>query len=207
MEPFFAMTRLKQPTTRELQRQDTFNRVFEAALSEFRRVGVEKATVSEICRQAGVAKGTFFFHFPTKDHVLLARQQRISEAMGQRIAIELADVRDARVFLQRLTTIVLEEHQAVGDLELVRQINLAIVRQGGMRQLGVRQTAFGVALAAQIRRLQRAGAIKSGVNAARLADCLRLSFFGFLVNPQSSFETSRPQLALLTKLLAESLLA
>lgn len=199
------MTRPKRPTTRELQRQGTFNRVFEAALSEFRRVGVEEATVSEICRQAGVAKGTFFFHFPTKDHVLLARQQRISEAMARRIATELEDVPDARVFLQRLTAIVLEEHQAVGDLELVRQINLAIVRQSGDPQLGVRQTAFGVALATQIRRLQRAGVIKARVDAARLADCLRLSFFGFLVDPQSSLGSRRPQLALLTKLLAEAL--
>ncbi|HLS79979.1 MAG TPA: TetR/AcrR family transcriptional regulator [Steroidobacter sp.] len=200
------MNHPKRPTARELQRQDTFNRVFEAALSEFRRVGVEKATVREICLRAGVAKGTFFFHFPTKDHVLLARQQRISEAMAQRIATELTDAPDAKVFLQRLTAIVLEEHQAVGDLELVRQINLAIVRQGGLPQLGVKHTAMGVALAAQIRRLQRAGVIRSGVDAARLADCLRLSFFGFLLNPQSSFETSRPQLALLTSLLAEALL-
>lgn len=196
----------KPPTRRELQRQDTFNRVFDAALSEFRRVGVEQATVSEICLRAGVAKGTFFFHFPTKDHVLLARQRRISDAMARRIATELDDVPDARVFLQRLTAIVLEEHQAVGDLELVRQINLAIVRQGGDPRLGVRQTAFGITLARQIRRLQRAGVVRSGVHAARLADCLRLSFFGFLVNPESSFETSRPQLALLTKLLAEALL-
>ncbi|MGD9598260.1 MAG: TetR/AcrR family transcriptional regulator [Steroidobacteraceae bacterium] len=201
------MNRRASPTKRELQREDTFQRVFDAALAEFRRVGVEKATVSEICRRAGVAKGTFFFHFPTKDHVLLARQQEISDAMARRIATELDDVSDARAFLQRLTAIVLEEHQAVGDLDLVRQINLAIVRQGGVPQLGVRQTPFGVTLAAQIRRLQRAGVIRSGVDAARLTDCLRLSFFGFLLNPQSSFETSRPQLALLTGLIAEGLLA
>lgn len=201
------MTRAKPPTARALQRQDTFNRVFEAALSEFRRVGVEKATVSEICRRAGVAKGTFFFHFPTKDHVLLARQQRISEAMARRITDELGEVSDVRVFLQRLTAIVLEEHQAIGDLELVREINLAILRHGGDPQLGVRQTAFGVALAAQIRRLQQAKVIRPGVDAARLTDCLRMSFFGFLVNPQSSFQTGRPQLALLTKLLAEALAA
>lgn len=199
------MTCPKPPTARTLQRRDTFSRVYEAALSEFRRVGVEQATVSEICRRAGVAKGTFFFHFPTKDHVLLARQQRISEAMAERISAELQDVPDARAFLQRLTKIVMEEHQAVGDVELVRQINLAIVRLGGVPRLGVGHTAFGVALARQIGRLQREGVIRSGVNAARLADCLRLSFFGFLLNPQSSFETSRRQLALLTKLLAEAL--
>ncbi|MFO1466073.1 MAG: hypothetical protein U1F35_06490 [Steroidobacteraceae bacterium] len=139
--------------------------------------------------------------------MLLARQQRISETMAQRITTELGDVSDIRVFLRRLTVIVLEEHQAIGDLELVRQINLAIVRHGGDSRLGIRQTAFGIALAAQIRRLQRTGIVRSGMSAFRLADCMRLSFFGFLLNPHSSLETSRPQLAVLTRLLADALRA
>ena len=202
-----SMTSSKPPTSRELQRKETYVRVYEAALTEFRRVGVDQARVSAICQQAGVAKGTFFFHFPTKDHVLLERQRKISEAMARRIEIELNDVSDARKFLGRLTAIVLEEHQAVGDLELVRQINLAIVRQGGAQQLGIEHSAFGAALSAQIRRLQKAGVLRKGIDAQKLADTLRLSFFGFLVNPRSSFKTSRPRIALLTGLLAESLAA
>jgi AcrR family transcriptional regulator len=198
---------VKPPTNRELQRQETFIRVYEAALGEFRRVGVEQARVSEICQRAGVAKGTFFFHFPTKDHVLLERQRRISEAMAERIDRELSAVANAKAFLGRLTEIVLEEHQAVGDLELVRQINLAIVRQGGAQRLGIEHTAFGTALSAQIRHLQQQGILRKGIDAAKLADTLRLSFFGFLVNPQSSFDTSRPRIALLTSLLADSLTA
>ena len=51
-------------TLRDLQRQETFERLYETALAEFHRVGVDAARVSEICRQAKVAKGTFFFHFP-----------------------------------------------------------------------------------------------------------------------------------------------
>ena len=34
------MTRRKPPTKRELQREDTYQRVFDAALGEFRRVGL-----------------------------------------------------------------------------------------------------------------------------------------------------------------------
>ncbi|CAB1369400.1 TetR/AcrR family transcriptional regulator [Denitratisoma oestradiolicum] len=197
---------MKQPTSRELQRQETFARVYETALEEFRRVGVDQTKVSEICLRAKVAKGTFFFHFPTKDHVLLERQRRISEAMAERIEHELSEAADAKVFLARLTDIVLEEHQAVGDLELVRQINLAIVRQGGSQRLSIVHTAFGNALSAQIRHLQQRGVLRKGIDAAKLADTLRLSFFGFLVNPQSSFDTSRPRIALLTSLLAEALM-
>ncbi|TWO80303.1 hypothetical protein CBW56_10865 [Denitratisoma oestradiolicum] len=198
--------KVKQPTSRELQRQETFARVYETALEEFRRVGVDQTKVSEICLRAKVAKGTFFFHFPTKDHVLLERQRRISEAMAERIEHELSEAADAKVFLARLTDIVLEEHQAVGDLELVRQINLAIVRQGGSQRLSIVHTAFGNALSAQIRHLQQRGVLRKGIDAAKLADTLRLSFFGFLVNPQSSFDTSRPRIALLTSLLAEALM-
>lgn len=199
------MTPVKPPTQRDLQRQETFERVYETALAEFRRVGVDAARVSEICRQAAVAKGTFFFHFPTKDHVLLERQRRISAAMAERIERELGDAVDARSFLNRLIDIVLSEHQAIGDLELVRQINLAIVRQGGAQRLGVESTAFGGALTRQIKHLQQQGVLRKGIDAARLADTLRLSFFGFLLNPLSSFDTSRPRIALLAGLLAESL--
>ena len=33
--------------------------------------GYDAVAVSEICGQAGVSKGTFFYYFPTKDHLLL----------------------------------------------------------------------------------------------------------------------------------------
>lgn len=201
------MPSVKSPNSRDLQRQETFVRVYEAALEEFRRVGVDKARVSDICQLAGVAKGTFFFHFPTKDDVLLERQRQISEAMADRIERELGQVKDAREFLGGLTAIVLEEHQAVADLELVRQINLAIIRQAGSPSLGAQHTAFGAALSSQIRRLQQSGVLKKDVDPVHLADCLRLSFFGFLVNPRSSFETSRPRIALLTSLLSDALAA
>lgn len=195
------------PTLRDLQRQETFERLYETALAEFHRVGVDAARVSEICRQAGVAKGTFFFHFPTKDHVLLERQRRLSKAMAERIERELADVPDAKAFLGQLIDIVLSEHQAIGDLELVRLINLAIVRQGGTQRLSVQHTAFGNALTRQIRHLQQQGVLRKGIDATKLADTLRLSFFGFLLNPVSSLDTSRPRIALLANLLSDALTA
>ncbi len=46
--------------------------LYEAALTQFRTAGYEDASVAAICKAAGVAKGTFFNHFPTKAHVLAA---------------------------------------------------------------------------------------------------------------------------------------
>lgn len=196
---------LKGATSRDRQRRDTFVRVFDAAIAEFERVGVEKARVSDICHAAGVAKGTFFFHFATKDDVLLERQRHISEAMANRIGKELGEVATASAFIQRLVAIVLEEHAAVGDPELVRQINLAIVRRAGSPMLGAQHTAFGTALTAQIRQLVQAGVLRNDVDPVQLADCLRLSLFGFMLGPQFAPKNSSATMKLLGSLLGGAL--
>lgn len=53
--------------TGKLERRD---RLYEAALDLFREQGYENTTVDQITRRAGLAKGTFFNYFPTKDSVL-----------------------------------------------------------------------------------------------------------------------------------------
>jgi TetR/AcrR family transcriptional regulator, repressor for uid operon len=74
-----------KPNGREVQRQETRQRVYTAAVAEFRRVGIAAADVSVIASEAGVARGTFYFHFPAKEHVL-AELERHEEA---RLAAQL----------------------------------------------------------------------------------------------------------------------
>jgi AcrR family transcriptional regulator len=57
-------------TPRKRQRLETRKKVYQAALSVFRRDGVNEARIEDIVKLAGVANGTFYFHFPTKDDVL-----------------------------------------------------------------------------------------------------------------------------------------
>ena len=64
---------------REAQRQQTRQRVYAAALAEFKRTGMAATDVGDIAAAAGVARGTFYFHFPTKEHVL-AELERHEEA-------------------------------------------------------------------------------------------------------------------------------
>ena len=78
-------TREDKPNGREVQRRETRQRVYTAAVAEFRRVGMAAADVSVIAKEAGVARGTFYFHFPTKEHVL-AELERHEEA---RLAAQL----------------------------------------------------------------------------------------------------------------------
>ncbi len=75
-----------KPNGREAQRQETRQRVYAAAVAEFKRAGMAAADVGVIAKEAGVARGTFYFHFPTKEHVL-AELERHEEA---RLAAQLA---------------------------------------------------------------------------------------------------------------------
>jgi AcrR family transcriptional regulator len=64
---------------REAQRLQTRARVFDAALAEIGRSGLAGADVAAIAAAAGVVRGTFYFHFPTKEHVLV-ELERAEEA-------------------------------------------------------------------------------------------------------------------------------
>lgn len=48
----------------------TVEKIYRIALRRFRTHGFEETPVSAITREADVAKGTFFNHFPTKEHLL-----------------------------------------------------------------------------------------------------------------------------------------
>lgn len=62
---------------RQLAADDTRRRLYVAAVALFSDAGYHATTVDAIAKRAGVAKGTFFVHFATKDAVLvdLVRKQ------------------------------------------------------------------------------------------------------------------------------------
>jgi len=59
-------------------------RIYEAAMAEFERVGVDEARVEDIVREAGVAWGTFFHYFPRKQDVLLESSAQVCVASTRR---------------------------------------------------------------------------------------------------------------------------
>jgi len=51
--------------------EETRTRILEAALRRFANHGYDAASVDEICTDAGVSKGAFYHHFPTKQDIFL----------------------------------------------------------------------------------------------------------------------------------------
>ena len=56
---------------REKKKIETKNKIFEVSGRLFKEKGFENTTVDEITKEAGIAKGTFFNYFSTKEALLL----------------------------------------------------------------------------------------------------------------------------------------
>ncbi|MGB8212350.1 MAG: TetR/AcrR family transcriptional regulator [Anaerolineales bacterium] len=55
--------------------EETRSRILDAAVRRFVMSGYEAASVDDICAEAGVSKGAFYHHFPTKQAIFLALMQ------------------------------------------------------------------------------------------------------------------------------------
>ncbi|WP_053232371.1 TetR/AcrR family transcriptional regulator [Sandaracinus amylolyticus] len=77
--------------SRDEQRERTRRRVYECALDVFRRDGVAPCRIDDITAAAGVSRGSFYFHFPTKEHVLLERMRETEDTICDAIDALPAD--------------------------------------------------------------------------------------------------------------------
>jgi AcrR family transcriptional regulator len=98
------MAAVDKPSAREAKRLQTRERLMGAAIAEFKPTGIAAADVSAIVTAAGVAHGTFFFHFPTKEHVLLELEHREEQRNANDIALAVESVRRAMVEFTKLLT-------------------------------------------------------------------------------------------------------
>jgi len=77
-------------SVRQQQKDETRAKIFAAATQLFAQNGYHATTIADIARAAGVAKGTFFVHFPSKDAVIgaLVRIQTGAARKARHAALE-----------------------------------------------------------------------------------------------------------------------
>ena len=58
-------------TPKQVRTEETKQKIYKAASNILKKKGYAYLTVSNICKVAGVSNGTFFYHFKTKDELLV----------------------------------------------------------------------------------------------------------------------------------------
>jgi AcrR family transcriptional regulator len=96
---------MRTVSSRETQRLETRRRIYEAALAVFRRDGVDACRMDDIATAAGVSRGAFYFHFPTKEHVLLERMRETEGTICAAIEELPADTRIEQVLATQNRTL------------------------------------------------------------------------------------------------------
>lgn len=119
-------------TSRDQQRIETRNRVFQAAIHEFIRVGINNAQVEAIVKEAGVSVGTYYRYFPTKDSVLIELLQHHMIGLAEKLMQVLSDQNlDLRTMLKALVDLLFDAFQQENET-LTRELFAFIVRQTPM---------------------------------------------------------------------------
>jgi AcrR family transcriptional regulator len=100
------------------------HQILDAALDTFGAKGFAAARLDDIAQQAGVAKGTIYLYFPTKEDLFKAvvRREivgRIEE--GERLQADQKDL-SARDFLQRFLGKYWDNTQAAHSLHMLRMV-------------------------------------------------------------------------------------
>lgn len=110
------------PSQRQQQRITTRNRLFDLCVAEFRRVGVETTRISDVALRAGVVAGTFYFHFPSKNHVLLELGNRYIAQVVEQLPGSSADPTDLATLLNALVEATLSVEEQFADRALFRAV-------------------------------------------------------------------------------------
>jgi AcrR family transcriptional regulator len=92
---------ISDKTPRTERGRKTLRRVLEAAAAEFGERGYHEAAITGITQRAGVALGTFYTYFESKEEVFRALVRDMSQATRQHVAEAVRDAPD-RLTAERL---------------------------------------------------------------------------------------------------------
>ena len=149
-----------------------------AAIAEFKRSGMAEADVGAIVAAAGVAHGTFFFHFPTKQHVLLELERREEERIAKQLARYAESSRDLSAVLNEAVRLVLGMERRLGAVLFKDFLALHFSQTRPADESNEHPVI--VRVAQEIERAQQSGRVAADVNPMNSAVFFLLGLYALL---------------------------
>lgn len=165
---------------RTAQRLATREKLLQVSLDEFRRSGFVQADVAAIVERAGVARGTFYFHFPTKDDVLTELRLREERTIVDAVGALVEKRKPLERTLRAIVAAIAKAEDRLG-IDLVREMCAAQFRPGVVQTDTVSDHPVAELVVAAV---QQASAAAAGApdpkRAADLAVIFLTGLFGVL---------------------------
>lgn len=125
-------------------------KILSGTMKALSRQGARKLSVSDICEASGVARGTFYRYFTSKDDVLatLAHhyQDGVAEAFVKAIEINPDPKVRVQVVLDTITDYLLAGADLVGMLDVAPEFTLGFIRETFPNVVGAVTVALGPAI-------------------------------------------------------------
>jgi AcrR family transcriptional regulator len=172
------MALVDRPSAREAKRLQTRERLMGAAIAEFKRSGIAEADVGAIVAAAGVAHGTFFFHFPTKEHVLFELEHREEERIAKELGRFVAKQRDLSSTLKEAVRLVIGLERRLGAVLFKDFLALHFSQTRPVDES--KQHPVIVLVAQEIKRAQESGHVDADVNPMNSAVFFLLGLYALL---------------------------
>ena len=164
---------------REAQRLQTRGRVFDAAVAEIGRFGLAGADVAAIAAAAGVARGTFYFHFPTKEHVLVELERAEELTMVAMLDTGTTEPGDLTSMLSLLVRQVVAAELRLGPVVFRDMLGLHFTATRPVEDELAEHPLLDFVIAA-IGEAQTAGTVARGADAGELAVIFLTGLFALL---------------------------
>lgn len=168
-------------TRRDAQREQTRARLLDAAIVEFQRSGTQAADINAIVKAAGVARSTFYFHFPTKEHVLLELIHRDEVQLANELGRFLDTRHDLPGVLTTIIELVLDLESRWGSALFHDVLSLYFSPNRPEREQWANHPIF-VLLAAEIERSRIRGELYDDVDSYHSAAFFLLGVYALLTS-------------------------
>ncbi|WP_390893177.1 TetR/AcrR family transcriptional regulator [Mycobacterium deserti] len=184
-----AETRATRGGVRQVRMQETRARLFDAALAEIGRSGLAGADVTAIASGAGVVRGTFYFHFPTKEHVLVELELNEEARIVAELDVAQTDSEDLVSVLTLLVRHVVAAEHRLGPVVFREMLGLHFSANRPVED-EVSQHPLAEFVIAAIARAQGAGRVPAESDAAELGVFFMTGLFALLATGGQSSATS-----------------
>lgn len=161
---------------RDTKKREVFEALYAAAVALFEAKGYDAVTVAEITRTAGVAKGTFFNHFPSKADILAEWYRRLVATAFETTGTEntAGTLTDAALETCRRTISLCEASPELWQAKTLLSPTTPAIQAVETQNDAIAHEAFE----AQVRRAIARGELPAGTGSAAIADLMLTLFTG-----------------------------